>query len=155
MLARALHRSRPMSPFRTLRAAARASRRSVIVAVDDWLLSRWLGHALRATGATPILVDDAAALFDALAEPRLALVIADRFDGAPCENLLATIRTAGCRTPALIVAPIMRPAYARLRLAPVSVIDPLDGAALATAVRRAPAWRHELAALVDPIGRAS
>lgn len=138
-----------MLSFRTLRAAARASRRSVIVAVDDWLLSRWLGHALRATGATPILVEDCAAMFEALAEPRLALVIADRFDGAPCENLLATIRTAGCRTPALVVAPIMRPAYARVRLAPVSVIDPLDGAALATAIRRTPAWRHDLAALVD------
>jgi hypothetical protein len=29
------------------------------------------------------------------------------------------------------------------------VIDPLDGAALATAIRRTPAWRHDLAALVD------
>ena len=47
MLARSLHRSGPMSPFRTLRAAARASRRSVIVAVDDWLLSRSLGYALQ------------------------------------------------------------------------------------------------------------
>ena len=110
----------------------------VVLAIDDALLCAWAAHATLVAGIRATIVFERADLFELAAAQPAAVVVGDRFDRAPCEHALATLRSAGSGVPAIVLATWKRPALvSRLRaLAPVELVaNPFDGAALVAALR--------------------
>jgi len=101
----------------------------VVVAVDRGRLRTWLSWTVRCAGHDVLIVDDRAALFEAMAALPAAVILGDRFDAVDAPGLLAMIRAAGCAVPALVIGGAGDPEAWGERASAFEPIDFLPGAA--------------------------